>query len=88
MADCSCQTFRCSKGVTKCPCTHVCSGDFSSWVADVRVWVIRAILTDVRLLPVFPQLQTCRCTALTGAMGQMADMHVQTLKPSTGEQPE
>src|SRR5216683_3811140 len=33
-----------------------------------RKWVISAILTVVRLLPVFPQLQTCRCTALTDAM--------------------
>ena len=31
-------------------------------------WVISAILTVVPLLPVFPQLQTCRCTALTDAM--------------------
>src|SRR5216684_561081 len=33
-------------------------------------WVISAILTVVRLLPVFPQFQTCRCTALTDAMCQ------------------
>jgi hypothetical protein len=31
--------------------------------------VISAILTVVRLLPVFPQLQTGRCTAITDAMG-------------------
>ena len=30
--------------------------------------VISAILTVVQLLPIFPQLQTCRCTALTDAM--------------------
>ena len=34
----------------------------------VLLWVISAILTVVRLRPVFPQLQTCRCTALTNAM--------------------
>jgi len=34
----------------------------------VLLWVISAILTVVRLRPVFPQFQTCRCTALTNAM--------------------
>ena len=35
-----------------------------------RLGVISAILTVVRLLPVFPQLQTGRCTAITDAMCQ------------------
>jgi hypothetical protein len=30
-----------------------------------------AVLTIVRSLPVYPQLQTSRCTALTVAMGQL-----------------
>ncbi len=35
------------------------------------LWVISAIFIVVRLLPVFPQFQTCRCTALTDAMCQL-----------------
>src|SRR5216684_1034047 len=35
-----------------------------------RRWVKSAVLTVGRLLPIYPQLQTCRCTALTDAMCQ------------------
>ncbi len=44
---------------------------FDSWrLSDDGLGASRIIATVVRLLPVFPQLQTCRCTALTDAMCQ------------------
>jgi hypothetical protein len=35
-----------------------------------RQWVIRVVLTVGRSLPVYPQLRTYRCTALSDAMCQ------------------
>jgi hypothetical protein len=44
--------------------------DVDCEAGECPVRVISAILTVVRLLPVFPQFQTCRCTALTDAICQ------------------
>ena len=43
---------------------------FLQRAAGPYIRVIRAIFAVGPLLPIYPQLQTCRCTALTDAMGQ------------------
>jgi hypothetical protein len=46
--------------------------------------VIRAVLTVGRSLPVYPQFQTFRCTALTDAMGHNPTLGLRQSLDSSG----